>query len=309
MKKYFKITCLFSIILLLFAYCKPNTPLPTASIIAKVTNNVVIFTLETSNSSAYKWRFGDGDSAIVYSSVAVTHAYPKDGATYSVSVMVLGPGGETNASTTVNIPVMNQIDMLTGGTSYPKGKAWRISSSHGIELTKPDSNFTVLKNYPAGVFNTIGLSGAYLDQYIFFSNSNYTISPQSGGVLAGIIHCTVNSIPNVQPQAADSVGLTYATPYKPQTGLTFTMNKGKNLIIPTTADGISTSNVRYNNVNTLSFALNGFVGLMDFMSECIIQQIDPSHMTLAIFISDVQAQAPQVGKVTKVLIVTLEVAN
>ena len=309
MKKYFKLTCLFSIILFLFTYCKPNPSLPTASIIAKVNNNVVTFTLQTTNSTAYKWRFGDGDSAIVYATATVIHAYPKDGTTYSVTVMVLGPGGETNASTTVDIPIMNQMDMLTGGTAYPNGKAWRISSSFGIEFTQPDSNFTVLKNYPAGVLNTIFLSGAYLDQYIFFNNGNFTISPQSGGVLAGITYCTVNSIPNVQPQAADTLGLTYATPYKPRTGLKFTMYQDKNLIIPTTSDGISTTDITYNNVITLSFSPGGFVGLMDFISECIIQQIDPSHLKLAIFISDAQAQAPQVGKVTKVLILTLEVAN
>ena len=307
MVKYFKIAFLCSFALLLFEACKTAPPVPTAEISSSVVNNMVTFTLQTTNSTAYKWRFGDGDSLIVYSSAPITHAYPKDATTYSVTVIILGPGGESDASASVTIPVMTKTDMLTGGSSYPNGKSWRISSSFGIDVADPDLSLSVVKSYPAGVLKNVGLSKVYTDEYIFFNDGKYTISPQGGGALAGLTFCKVNTIPNVQPQAADSLGLTYATPYTPSKDLTFALNTGKNLSVSTTADRVSATIVVYNNVNTLSFSPKGFVGLMDFMSECIIQQIDPSHMTLALFLSDTQTQSPLVGKITKVLILTFEV--
>ena len=306
MAKYFKIAYLCSFILIVFGGCKPVPPLPTVSIASDVVNNVATFSLTTTNSSAYRWRFGDGDSAIVYSSTPIKHAYPADGTTYSVSLLVLGSGGQAVASTTVTIPVMTAIDKLTGGTAYPNGKAWRISSSSGISIASPDSSLTVLTNYAAGVFIKIGLISVPTDQYIFSGNGNYTINPQGGGVLAGLNYCVFNNLINVQPHAADSLSLTYATPYKPPTGLKFTLNSAKNLSIQATIDGISSTVINYKNVTTLSFTPGGFVGLMDFMNECIIQSLTPSKMTLGLFFSDAQPQSQQVGKTTKVFIITLE---
>jgi len=306
MKKHFKLACLFSYMLILLITCKPITPSPKASITAKIVNNVVTFSLTTTNSSAYKWRFGDGDSMIVYSSAPVVHAYDTDGKTYPVSLVVLGPGGQSTAQTSVEIPTMSQIDMLTGGAEVTKGKAWRISSSYGIQVTSPDSAMTILRNYPAGVLTTLGLDGAYTDKYFFFSNGNYTVSPVAGGALSGISFCTFNNLVNVQPQAADSVGLTYAIPYKSPSGLTFTYNQGKDLTISTTPDGISSTDIIYTDVNTLSFSANGFFGLRDFMKECIVQQMAPTRMTVAFFVSDTLPQAPQIGKITKIWILTFE---
>ena len=306
MAKYFKIAFVCSFILIVYGGCKPVPPLPTVSITSDVVNNVVTFTLKTDNSSAYRWRFGDGDSAIVYSSNPIRHAYPEDGTTYSVSLLVLGSGGQTSASTTVTIPVMSQIDKLTGGTAYPNGKGWRISSSAGVSIAAPDSDLTIISNYATGVFKKIGLISAPTDQYIFFSNGNYTISSQGGGILAGLNYCIFNNLANVQPHAADSVGLTYATPYKPPKGLKFALNSEKNLSILATTDGITSKTINYKNVTTLSFTPGGFVGLMDFMNECIVQSLTPSNMTIGLFFSDAQPQSQQVGKSTKVFIMTLE---
>ena len=187
MKLYFKLVGLLSLGLIFFGACKPVTPVPTATIISTVANNVVTFGLKTTNSTAYKWKFGDGDTAIVYSSAAVVHAYPKDGTTYSVSLLVLGPGGENTASATVTIPTMTQMDKLTGGTSFKNGKAWRISASYGITLAAPDSIMTVKDNFQVGVLTNFQLGLAYIDQFIFSSNGNYSIN-NLGGVALGILH-------------------------------------------------------------------------------------------------------------------------
>ena len=307
MKKYFKLVGLLSLGIIFFAACKPVTPLPTATISSSVVNNVVTFNLATTNSSAYKWSFGDGDTAIVYSSAAIIHAYPKDGTTYKVNVLVLGPGGERTTSATVTIPAMTQMDKLTGGSSFANGKAWRLSASYGISLAAPDSIMTVVDNFSAGILLSLQLSLAYTDQFIFFSNGGYTINNLGGGALAGLAYCTAKSITNVPPQLTDSMALTYATPYTPPASLTFFLNSGKNLSVATSPDGVTATSVTYKNVNTLSFPDRGFLGIMDYMSECVVLQLDPTLMKVAIFVSDLPAQSPQVGKVTGVLIVTLEV--
>ena len=308
MKMYFKLVGLLSFWLIYFVACKPTTtPVPTATINSSVVNNVVTFTLTTTNSSAYKWNFGDGDTAIVYSSAPLIHAYPKDGTSFSVTLLILGPGGQATATTSVTIPAMTQMDILTGGSSFTNGKAWRVSASYGITLAAPDSNMTLVENFPVDILNNIQLGLAYTDQYIFFSNGNYTINNLGGGALAGLAYCTAKSIPNVAPQFTDSLGLTYATPFTPPGNLTFSWNVDKNLTITATPDGVSTTNVTYSNVNTLSFSNGGFFGLLDYMSECVVLQMAPTLMKVAFFVSDLPAQSPQVGKITSVLIVTLEV--
>jgi len=307
MKMYFKLVGLLSLGLIFFGACKPAIPVPTATITSSVANNVVIFSLKTTNSSAYKWNFGDGDTAIVYSSAPITHAYPNDGTTYSVSLLVLGPGGQNTATTTVSIPTMTQMDKLTGGSGYTNGKAWSVSASYGIALAAPDSAMTLIENFPVGILNNVQLGLAYTDQYIFFSNGNYSVNNLGGGALAGLAYCTVNAIANVPPQITDSLALTYATPYTPPGGLTFLLNIGKNLTIATSPDGVTTANVIYKSVNTLSFSAKGFLCIWDYMSECVVLQLTPTLMKVAFFVSDLPAQSPQVGKITSVLIVTLKI--
>ena len=307
MKTHYNLAGLLSIGLILFAACKPNTPLPSATITSSVANNVVTFSLATTNASAYKWNFGDGDTTIVYSNAPLIHAYPNDGTTYSVSLLVLGPGGQNTIHTTVTIPTMTQTDMLTGGSSFTKGKGWRVSASYGITLAAPDSVMTLVEKFPVNILYNIQLNLAYLDQFIFFSNGNYTINNLGGGALAGLAYCKANTIPNNPPQLVDSLELTYATPYTPPVGLTFSYNVNKNLIIAATPDGVTSTNVTYSHVNTLSFSNGGFLGLLDYMSECAVLQLAPTLMTVAFFVSDVPAQSPLVGKITGVLIVTLEV--
>jgi len=306
MKKYFKLVGLLSLGIIFFEACKPVTPLPTASITSVVVNNVVTFNLITTNSSAYKWSFGDGDTAIVYSTAAVIHAYPKDGTTYSVSLLVLGPGGEKTASATVTIPTMTQMDKLTGGTSFKNGKAWRISASNGITLAAPDSVMTVKDNFQAGILTNLQLGLAYTDQFIFSVGGNLALNNLGGGALAGLSYCTANKITNIPPQLTDSLALTYATPYTPPAGLTFLLNTGKNLTIAASSDGVKNTAVTYKNVNTLSFSANGFFGIRDFMSECVVLQMAPTLMKVAFFVSDISPLSPQLGKITKVLIVTFE---
>lgn len=306
MKKYLKLASLFAVILILIAACSKDTPAPTATFTATVEGNVVTFAVTATDAESYEWNFGDG--SVVSTIKNPTHTYTEYGQNYTVTLKVTGPGGNITVTETVTIAPMTKMQMLTGGDSNATGKKWRISSTAAFTLAIPDEELTIDDTYPAGVLTMIGMGQVYTDEYIFKHDGSYTISPKGGGVFAGLAYCMVNSVPNVPTTDGADAGLTYATPYTPPTGLTFTLNDSKNLTVTTTADGITSTDVTYNNVMTLSFSTGGFVGLMDFMSECIVQELTDTSMTIAFFASVVPPGAPQEGKTTNVLILTFEVA-
>jgi PKD repeat protein len=306
MKKYIRLASFFVVGLSLLAACKKETPAPTATISETITENVVEFTVVATDASKFEWNFGD--NSVVSTIQNPTHTYTEYGKNYTVSLKVTGPGGEITVTKTITIAPMSKMTMITGGVTATNGKKWRISSAAEVSLAFPDATLTIDETYPAGILTMIGMGQVYTDEYIFFNNNDYEISPQGGGVLAGFIYCAINSIPNEATTDGADAGLTYATPFTPPTGLTFTLNENKDLTVTTTSDGINPVDVTYNDVTTLSFSTGGFVGLMDFMSECIVQELTSTTMKIAFFASVVPAGAPQEGKATNVLILTFEVA-
>lgn len=307
MKKYFGLTGLFLLVLIFLASCKKNTPAPTATITSTVTGNVVVFKDVTTNADKYSWDFGDGGAVSTIQNP--THTYAEYGKTYNVKLTASGAGGDVIATATVIIPPMTKMEMLTGGAAFAIGKRWRMSASAEAFGALPDANLTLVKQYPVGVLSLIGMGQVYTDEYIFFNDGKFTISPKGGGVFAGYPYCTVNQIANVPTSDGSAVGLTYAKPYTPPTGVTFAVNEGKSLTIATTADGITTTNVTYNNLTTLSFTNKGFIGIMDFMSECVVLDLASDKLKIAFFLSAVPPNAPQVGKITNVLIFSFEVVQ
>ena len=309
MKMYFKLACLFSIGLILFNGCKSSTPVPTATITSSIRDNVVTFNVVASNASTFTWSFGDGTTSGPTISSLMTHIYQNYGSTYNVTLNILGPGGQISETTTIILPAETQMEMLTGGSALTAGQAWTISPTSPIVLANPDAAFSVIKTYPAGILTSIGLGHAYTDQYIFFSNGNYTINNVGGGALAGLSYCTANNIRNVSTQASAGVGLTYLTTFTPWIDLGFIFTPANSLTVPVTTDGLTTTNVTYNNVTTLNFSKLGFLGVLDFMNTCIIQSLSNTEMTVAIFVSVLPPESPMVGKITNVLLVTFQLVN
>jgi len=306
MKKYLKLVSLFAAVMILLAGCKKDPPAPTASFTATVVSNVVTFEVVVTDVDQYEWNFGD--NSVVSTIENPTHTYLEYGRDYTVTLVVTGPGGELTVTQTVTIPAMTKMEMLTGGASVTTGKKWRMSASAEAFRAKPDDELTVDKNYPAGVLSMLGYTTVYTDEYTFYSNGNYTITPKGTGVAAGLVYCAMNSVANVPPSAdAAGAGLTLITPYTAPTGLTFALNDSKDLVVAVTADGMTTSNVTYTGVRTLSFSANGFLGLKDFMTECIVQEITATTLKIAFFVSAAPPPLPQAGKVTNVLIFYFEV--
>ena len=307
MKKYLKLLSLFASGLVLLAACKKDKPAPTATIESALVSNQATFTVAATDAASYLWDFGDGSTVSTVKDPV--HVYLLYGKTYTVVLTVTGPGGTITVNHSITIPPMTKREMLTGGILVTSGKKWRLSPTTAAFRAKPDANLTVEKNYPAGILSAWGYTTVYTDEYTFFSDNNYKITPKGTGVVAGLVYCTVSGSANTPPSVeAAGAGLTLATPYTAPAGLTFALNESKNLTVAVTADGVTTTNVPYTGVTTLSFSTGGFIGVKDFQSECIVQEITATTLRLAFFVSIVPPNSPQIGKATNVLIFSFEVA-
>jgi hypothetical protein len=69
-------------------------------------------------------------------------------------------------------------------------------------------------------------------------------------------------------------------------------------------DGATTSDLALEGVSTLNFSGTEFIGFMGFHRECIIQEITPEKMRLAMFMSATQGE--HFNKPSLVVIFTFE---
>jgi len=184
MKKYFKLTGLFFLGLILFASCAKDTPAPTAKISSTVAGNVVTFTAVTTDVDSYAWNFGDGTA--VSTEQNPVHTYAEFGKDFTVTLSVTGGGGTVVNTVKVTIPAMTLKQMLAGITTA--GKKWRIAATAEIIGAAPDASLTVLKTYPAGTLTMLGMPQVYTDEYLLTSDGKLTISPKGGGVFAGLVY-------------------------------------------------------------------------------------------------------------------------
>jgi len=104
---------------------------------------------------------------------------------------------------------------------------------------------------------------------------------------------------------SQSFGLCY-TAYTPEPGATFTLTEKKDLLVTTVSTNGNTATERtYKDVMTLNFSGTEFIGFMDFMRECIVQEITPNKMRLVMFVST--TQKAYYNKPSYVIILTFEV--
>jgi len=302
----FRELTLLLMVLISFASCKKETPPPTASFTYTVDGNKVTFIADATDYNKFEWNFGDG--SYISTIPSPTHAYPEYGKDYTATLTVLGKGGEISVTNTVTIPKKTLLQLLTGGIDASSSKKWRLNvnaPSFLITAAMPDFQ-PVVENYPGGILAAIGLSKVYGDSFEFKGDGTLTIHPNGDGIFAGYVYCIATQTPiEANPDAAKA-GLAYAKPFAAPTDATFAINEGKNFKITTTLDGKNPMEVIYNNVNTLSFTNKGFLGILDFSSECIIKQLSDTQMEAAIFISAVKAGL--IGTPNMVLHLTFEVA-
>jgi PKD repeat protein len=307
MKRKFKLAGLLFLGLILFVTCKEETPLPTASFTYSVTGNTVTFYAQVTNDSKYEWDFGDG--SFINTIPSPVHAFSSYGVDYNVSLTIIGPGGSTTITNKVTIPSKTKIQLLTGGLAgSTSSKKWRLSSSApSFLITAATANFTpVVQNYPGSILGAVGLAAVYTDEFVFKGDGTLTINPKGGGIFAGYVYCLANGIPSVPNKDAAGAGLAYAKPFVTPPGATFKLNEGISFVISTTLDGKTAANVTYPGVTTISFTKGGFLGILDFKSECIVQQLSDTKMTAVCFVSTVYPGL--IGTPNMALTLTFEVA-
>ena len=305
MKNYLKFAGLLSMVLFLFVSCEKETPPPTASFTYAVDGNKVTFTAEATDYNKFEWDFGDG--SYINTIPSPVHAYSSYGKDYTVTLTVIGEGGQVSVTNTVTIPPKTKMQLLTGGTTASSSKKWRLNVNAPefiINLATPDFKPNY-KTYPGNILAAVGLSQVYGDTFEFKGDGKLIIHPNGGGIFAGYVYCLLTGTPNIGN--AGGSGLSYAKPFTAPANATFQINEGKNFTITTSPDSKNTMEITYQNVMTLSFTNGGFFGILDSTSECIIQELTDTKIVAVLFVSTVAPPGP-VGKPNLVLNVTFEVA-
>ena len=294
------------LLLLCFSSCKEEDMLdpPTANIFFSVVDKQVAFTALTTDADNWTWDFGDGSTS---TEKAPVHVY-EEGGVYTVKLSATGPEGSADATVEVSL-ALSVRQMLTGGSSAPNGKTWRISAGHSEQdaITFTDPDLTVVESVPAGALGLfLGLGEEYEDEFTFKMDGSYSHDTKNGGAFAGLVFTLVNQLNIVKiTEASQSFGFA-VTEYTPESGATFTLTEGEDFSIDVVSqiDGETTGVLSFENAMTLDFSGTEFIGLMDFTRKCVIQEITPDKMRLAMFMS--ATQGAHITKPSLVVIFTFE---
>lgn len=305
--RFYKLTAMAGLLLLLlFSSCKEEAIVgpPTANIFFSVADKQVAFTALTTYSETWSWDFGDGTTS---TDKAPVHVY-EEGGVYTVTLTSSGPEGSANAVVEVSL-ALSPREMLTGGSAAPNGKTWRISGGHSeldaITFTDPD--FTVVESVPPGALGLfLGLGEEYEDEFTFKMDGSYEHDTKNGGAFAGLVFTLINQL-NIVKITDNSQSFGFAvTEYNPEPGATFTFNESEDFSIEVVsqADGETTWDLSFEDAMTLDFSGTEFIGLMDFTRKCVVQEITPDKMRLAMFMS--ATQGSHFNKPSLVVIFTFE---
>lgn len=258
---------------------------PTADIFRSIVSKQVAFTALTLHADTWSWDFGDGETSTEKNPV---HVYAAGGV-YNIKLIASNSLGSAEATTQVSLD-LSDFEKLTGGASAPNGKTWRISAGHSAKdaIALANASMTSIQDVPAGALGLfLGLGEEYEDEFTFKADGSYIHNNKNGGSFAGLVFATVAQL-NIVNITAESQSFGFASAaFTPEAGATFTFTPEKDLAITAVdqGDGKTTTDLVYEGVSTLQFSGNEFIGVMDFQRECIIQEITPEKMRLAMFMS------------------------
>lgn len=258
---------------------------PTAGIFRSIAGKQVAFTALTLHADNWLWDFGDGETSTEKDPVHVYQA----GGVYTIKLVASNGLGNAEATTTVSLD-LSPYEMLTGGANYPNGKTWRISAAHSDKdaIGLANAEMTVIQEVPQGALGLfLGLGEEYEDTFTFKADGGYVHDNKNGGSFGGLVFATVTGTQIVKV-TNESQSFGFGTlAFTPESNATFTYTENKDLTLTVVSqnDGSTTGEVTYEGVSTLNFSGNEFIGFMDFHRECIIQEISPEKMRLAMFMS------------------------
>ncbi len=268
-----------------FTSCEKDKPAPTLDIYVTVNGFTVDIAAEATNTTSWSWDYGDG--TVSDSVGSHTHTYATGG-NYTIKCTVTGEGGELTKTKAVTIATIK--DLLSGGSSATNGKTWILSrkagGSDGVGFVKealaPDY-------FPAvnDMLDVLGLSEEYDNEYTFRFDGNYSIDNKNGNVLSGwvygdmavdpgdIIKTTIYGIWQIALPAPASA--------------TWSLHENQDLTIESVydanddqEDGVPET-VTFKEVDYITFAGDGFIGMKDYTSTVLIREISPERMTLTMF--------------------------
>lgn len=277
---------------------------PTAGIFRSIVGKQVAFSALTLHADQWLWDFGDGSTSNEKDPV---HVYAAGGV-YLITLTASNSLGSAQATSQVSLD-LSPFEMLTGGSSAPNGKTWRISAGHSEHdaIALANAEMTVIQEVPQGALGLfLGIGEEYEDEFTFKSDGTYSHDNKNGGSFGALVFGVVNGL-DVVNITAESQSFGFASlAFAPESNATFTYTEAKDytLMVVDQNDGATTSEVTYPGVSTLSFSGNEFIGLMDFHRECIIQDISPEKMRLAMFMS--ATQGAHFNKPSLVVIFTFE---
>lgn len=278
---------LIGVLILAFASCEKDDPVEpvTADIFRSIAGKQVAFTALTLHAEQWQWDFGDGNTSNEKNPVHVYEA----GGIYTIKLIAGNSLGSAEATTTVSLD-LTPYEMLTGGASAPNGKTWRISAGHSdmdaIALAHP--SLPVIQEVPQGALGLfLGLGEEYEDEFTFKADGSYSHDNKNGGSFGSLVFATVTGT-DIVNVTAESQGFGFASlAFTPESGATFTFTEGKDLAMTVVDqnDDTVTADVTFEGVSTLNFSGSEFIGVMGFHRECIVQEISPEKMRLAMFMS------------------------
>ena len=313
----FRNLAFFVVTTLFLASCTDEIDRPvfpiSATIFHSVKDKQVAFTALTHSAVNWSWDFGDGETSTEQNPV---HVYEHGGYYKAVLTATDEVGGK--ASDTINLALdLSTINYLTGNPTEPgyKGKTWRLTTNHsanGDYLANADANFTTvdedLTPLPAGVFGQIGMGDVYKDEFTFYYDGSYKHDvKEDGASFGGLVYQMVANGGTDVIKMYEEFGLSIAK-YTPEQGAKFTLVENENFNVYSVYNP-QTGVITYNNVSTLDFSGNEFVGFRDFQRKVIIKKISDNSMQLVMFMAASPKYLKPVPFNTHALILSFEVVK
>lgn len=286
-----------------------NIPL-SADIFHSVKGKKVAFQGLTNSASGWMWDFGDGTTSTEQNPV---HSY-QEGGYYVATLTATGANGGSEIAT-VNLALdLPPYALLTGDFTAEgyQGKTWKLSSSHSANDYFANSDaalspFDGAPNpLPAGIFGAgLGMAEVYDDEFTFHFDGTYSHDVKAdGAAFSGLVFQFITTGgAGIVNNGGEDFGLCTGL-FTPETDATFTYTEKEDFEIASVYG--PGGKLTYQDVSTLDFSGNEFVGFYDFENKVILQDISDSTMRLVMFLA---ASPDFVGVNTNALVLTFEVVR
>lgn len=275
-----------AIVALLTTSCEKEPVL--SQIQATVDGYRVTFSVTAKNADSYLWNFGDDQNS---TEAAPVHIYPGSG-TYTVNLTVTGKGGESKASTIVEIP-LTVNEMLSGGPAAENGKTWVLDGVYTEGMNgggAVDNSMSIVLPSVEDMLTAIGLGGEYDNEFTFFSDGRYVVDVKNGIALTSSLYGLFTGTTVDYGNAGNNLGI-YGATYTPPASATWTLHD-EDLLVDAITNPLGVEVPAPHAVVTItgkkwvSLSGDAFFGILDFPTtrQFIIKEITPEKMYVAVFI-------------------------